>query len=132
MILDTEFLISLDDGDDATLETAAQLEAADVPLRVPTVVVQELYVGVGAGSHSFDTAQKYEALMAHKPIVELTGTIARQAGALQGQHLVSETKPALGTGDAIVAATGLQYNEAVVTSDDDFTHVDGLTVERIS
>lgn len=132
MILDTGFLISLEEGDETALETAAELEATDVPLRVPTAVVQELYVGVGAGSDSFANARKYEALMANKPIVELTGTIARQAGALQGQHLVSDTKPNLGTGDAVVAATGLQYNEAVVTSDRDFTHVDGLAVELVS
>jgi len=132
MILDTEFLISLEAGEETALETAAELEAMDVPLRVPTVVVQELYVGVGAGSDSFANANKYEALMANKPTVELTGTIARQAGALQGQHLVSDTKPNLGTGDAVVAATGLQYNEAVVTSDEDFTHVEGLTVELVS
>lgn len=131
MILDTDFLIALDAEDEDALEKAAELEAEDVPLRVPTVVIQELYVGVGAGANAFENARKYEALMSNKPLVELTGPIARQAGVLEGAHLVSDSKPDLGTGDAIIAATGLQYNEAVVTDDEDFTHVDGLSVELV-
>ncbi|SEN29359.1 Predicted nucleic acid-binding protein, contains PIN domain [Halorientalis persicus] len=131
MILDTEFLIELDNRNRNAIEKAAELESADVPLRVPTIVVQELYVGVGAGSESFENARKYEALVANKPVVEIDGKIARQAGALEGQHVVSDEKPELGPGDAIVAATGLQYNEPVVTNDGDFTRVDGLAVELV-
>ena len=131
MILDTEFLIELDNRNRNAIEKAAELESADVPLRVPTIVAQELYVGVGAGSESFENARKYEALVANKPVVEIDGKIARQAGALEGQHVVSDEKPELGPGDAIVAATGLQYNEPVVTNDGDFTQVDGLAVELV-
>jgi tRNA(fMet)-specific endonuclease VapC len=131
MILDTEFLIELDNRNRNAIEKAAELESADVPLRVPTIVVQELYVGAGAGSESFENARKYEALVANKPVVEIDGKIARQAGALEGQHVVSDEKPELGPGDAIVAATGLQYNEPVVTNDGDFTRVDGLAVELV-
>lgn len=131
MILDTEFLIALDDRDPAAIEKKDQLQASGVPLRVPTVVIQELYVGVGAGAQSFANAQKYEALIANLPVVELDENMARQAGALQGVHIVSDTKPDLGDADAAIAATGLQYNEPVVTNDEDFEHVDGLSVELI-
>jgi tRNA(fMet)-specific endonuclease VapC len=93
--------------------------------------VQELYVAVGAESESFTNARKYEALVANKPVVGMDEAIARQAGALEGQHIASDSKPDLGTGDAVVAATGLQYNEPVVTSDRDFTAVDGLPVELV-
>jgi len=131
MILDTEFLIELDEENPDALELAAELEAADVPLRVPAMVVQELYVGVGAGDDSHGNARKYEALIANKPVVEMDENVARRAGALEGVHIASDTKPELGPGDAIVAATGLQYNEPVVTNDEDFTHVDGLSVELV-
>ncbi|MFB6308291.1 MAG: PIN domain-containing protein [Haloarculaceae archaeon] len=131
MILDTDFLIALEEGDEAALRKAATLEAGDAPLRVPTVVVQELYVSVGAGDSSFANASKYEALLANKPVVELTDPIARKAGVVQGRHLKSDSKANLGIADAVVAATGLQYNEAVVTSDEDFTHVEGLGVNLL-
>ncbi|MFB6302616.1 MAG: PIN domain-containing protein [Haloferacaceae archaeon] len=129
MILDTEFLISLKAGDEAARALAADLEANSVPTRVPTIVVEELYVSVGAGGTPNANARDYEALVANKPVVPLDANIARRAGALEGQHLDSDTKPDLGPGDAIVAATGLTYNEAVVSNDEGFQDVDGLTVE---
>jgi predicted nucleic acid-binding protein len=130
MILDTEFLISLRAGESGAVDLAADLEAASVPTRVPAVVVQELYVGVGAGDDATENARAYEALVANKPVVEINANIARRAGVLEGHHLTSDTKPTLGPGDATVAATGLVFNEPVVTNDADFEHVDGLSVER--
>lgn len=130
MILDTEFLISLRAKEPTALELAAELERTGVPIRLPTVVIQELYVGVGAGDDATENVRAYEALVANKPVVGLDENIARRAGALEGQHLTSETKPTLGPGDAIVAATGLVHNEPVVTNDSDFESVEGLTVER--
>ena len=87
-------------------------------------------MGVGAGSDPTRNVREYEALVRNKPIVPLDENIARRAGALEGQHLASETKPDLGLADAVVAATGLVYNEAVVTDDtSDFGSVDGLRIE---
>ena len=129
MILDTEFCISLRAEEAAALELAAALEASGVPTRVPTIVVEELYVGVGAGATPETNAQAYDALVANMPIVPLDERIARRAGQLEGEHLTSKSKPNLGPGDAIVAATGLVHEEAVVTNDGDFERIDGLTVE---
>ena len=67
--------------------------------------------------------------MANNPIVDLDSNIARRAGALEGHHLTSDSKPTLGPGDATVAATGLVFNEPVVTNDGGFESVDGLRVE---
>ena len=129
MILDTDFLIALGDGDATAREKAASLEAADVPLRVPAMVLQELYVGVGAGTDPAANARTFEALVANKPVVETDENVARRAGVVEGRHLVSDEKPDLGPGDAVVAAVALQYNEPVVTSDGDFETVDGVVVE---
>ena len=129
MILDTEFLISLRAEEEAAVELAADLESTGVPTRVPAIAIEELYVGVGAGASPTDNVRSYEALIANKPVVPLDANISRRAGALEGQHLASDSKPELGPADAIVAATGLVYNEAVVTNDGDFESVDGLQVE---
>ena len=128
MILDTEFLISLRAEEEPALALAEELELENVPTRVPTVVIEELYVGVGAGSSPNRNARACEALVENKPVVELDESISRRAGMLEGQHLASDSKPNLGPGDAIVAATGLTLNEAVVTNDTDFETVDGLRV----
>lgn len=129
MILDTDFLITLDGGDDAARSTARDLESRAVPLRVPTVVIQELYVAVGLGSDDVSNARKYDALLVSKPVVPLTDAIARRAGVLEGQHIGSDSKPNLGPADAIVAATALQFDEPVVSSDvSDFGSVHGFDV----
>lgn len=127
MILDTDFFISLRTGTAAAIDKAAELERSGQPTRVPTAVIQELFVGVGAGFA--DAAQEYDALLANEPMVNLDENIARKAGRLEGEHISSDHKPDLGPVDAIVAATGLTYSEPVVSRDEDFDSVDGLTVE---
>jgi predicted nucleic acid-binding protein len=129
MILDTDFLVALDGNDLDAKDTARELETRDVPLRVPTIVVQELYVAVGLGSESAKNAGKFESLLENKPVVPLTDRIARRAGVIEGQHIESDSVPELGPADAVVAATALQFNEAVVTNDvSDFETVEGLDV----
>jgi predicted nucleic acid-binding protein len=67
--------------------------------------------------------------VADKPVVELDETTSRQTCVIEGQHIASETKPTLGLADAVVAATGLVFNEPVVTDDtSDFGTVDELDV----
>ncbi|MDH5020285.1 PIN domain-containing protein [Halobacterium rubrum] len=129
MILDTSFCISLRAGDQNALEAAAALEADQVPARIPTVVVQELYLSVGYGDNSHQNSRDYERLLANKPVVPLDENIARRAGVLQGEHRAADDKPNLGSHDAAIAATGLTYNEAVLTADEDFHSVERLTVE---
>lgn len=129
MILDTDFFISLREGDPDTVELATGLERSGQPTRVPTVVVQELYVGVGAGVDSADNATAYDALLVNEPVIPLDENIARNAGRLEGKHLQSDDKPNLGPIDAVVAATGLTYSEPVLSRDRDFQSIDGLAVE---
>lgn len=129
MIVDTNFLIAIDNEDPAAKREARALEAAGVPLRIPTVVIVELYISVGLGSTPNANARQLEPLVANQPVVELDENVARRAGVLLGLHQSSETKPQLGVVDAVVAATGLVYNEPVITDDaDDFGSVEGLEV----
>lgn len=129
MILDTDFFISLRNGEADAVETATELEASGQPTRVPSVVVQELFVGVGAGADSGEHARAYDALLANEPIVGLDENIARRAGRLEGAHLRSDDKPDLGPADAVVAATGLTIGEPVLSGDEDFRTIDGLSVQ---
>jgi tRNA(fMet)-specific endonuclease VapC len=129
MILDTNYLIALRDDDESAEAKSSQLEATGLPLRLPSIVIWELYFGVGAGMDTVSNQRAYEKLIANKPVAPLDGNLARRAGILMGTHRASNTKPNLDPGDSIVAATGLKYNEPVVTDDNDFESVDGLRVE---
>ncbi|GAA0478082.1 PIN domain-containing protein (plasmid) [Halococcus dombrowskii] len=129
MILDTNFLIALRNNDASAEAKANKIESTGLVLRLPSIVVWELYFGVGAGTDTVSNQRAYEKLIANKPIVSFDGNLARRAGTLMGVHRASDTKPALDPGDSIVAATGLKYGEPVVTDDSDFEAIDGLHVE---
>jgi len=129
VILDTSFLIALRERDEEALELAREMETANLPTRIPTIVIWEMYVGIGGGADLIENQRDYEALVANKPTVALDASIARRAGFLMGAHRQSETKKSLDAGDSIVAATGLVTNEPVVGRDGDFDDVEGLQIE---
>ncbi|WP_276258055.1 PIN domain-containing protein [Haloglomus litoreum] len=130
MILDTNFLGALKDRHPGALAKAEELETSGVPLRVPTIVWFELFIPVGHTNrqqYRLEDQRAYRRLISSRPTVDLTQSIAKRAGVLEGTHRRSDSKPALGPADAIVASTALEVNEPVVSDDDDFDHVDGLT-----
>ena len=129
MILDRNYLADLRDNDEAAEAKSAELEATGLPLRIPSIVVWELYFGVGAGAETVKNQREYGKLIANKPVVSFGGNLARRAGVLMGAHRTSDTKPNLDPGDSIVAAIGLKYDEPVVTNDGDFDAVEGLRIE---
>ena len=132
MILDTNFIGDLKSQNSAARKKAKKLERSDKPLRIPTIVGFELYISVGKVNKTkyiIKDLRAYKRLINNKPSAELTETIGRIAGILEGIHQRSDEKPELGPGDAIVAATGIYYDEPVVTADSDFDDVEGLTVE---
>jgi predicted nucleic acid-binding protein len=132
MILDTNFLIDLKEQDTDAKRKARALEHSHHPLRLPTIVDFEMYISVGKADevkYKIKDQRASSNLSSSKPAVELTQSIAKLAGNLEGLHQNSDHKSDLGPGDAIIAATGLKLGEAVVTTDDDFEDVDGLSVE---
>ena len=127
MILDTNYIIALDEQDSDAIALSREHDAANLPQRLPATVFSELYISVGAGQIPHDNARAYEELLANLPVIDIDENISRRAGAVQSEHLASDTKPNLGLADATIAATGLVYNEPVVTNDtDDFGSVKGL------
>ncbi|QLH81085.1 PIN domain-containing protein [Halosimplex pelagicum] len=129
MILDTSYLVALQQGVPGAVRLARDHESNGVPQRIPSTVLSELYVSVGASADANENVRKYEELIGNLPIVDIDENIARRAGALRGESLTSDSDPVLGLGDATVAAIGLVFNEPVVTEDiDDFDPVAGLDI----
>lgn len=129
MIVDTNYLIALRDNEEGAKAKAMELESSGLPLRLPSIVIWEISFGVGAGTDTIPNQRAYEKLIANKPVAPLDGNLARRAGVLMGTHRASDAKPNLDPGDSIVAATGMKYDESVLTDDGDFESIDGLRVE---
>ena len=131
MILDTQFLGALVDGDTDARRKATEIDELRVPARVPTAVVWEAYTGVGnvASDRTADQLRGlYERLLATRPIIDLTLKVSRHAGELNGKHRQSDSLSELDGADSIVAAHGLRRDEPVVSNDRDFQDVEGLSV----
>lgn len=54
MILDTQFLGALADGNEGAREKAAELDRKPIPTRIPTAVMWEVYTGAANAPHSGD------------------------------------------------------------------------------
>jgi predicted nucleic acid-binding protein len=128
MILDTNFLGALDAGDSGAMELATEIESKGLPARIPTPVVFEVFYGIEGADDPSELSRRYEALSASKPRVELSERAARRGGRLYARHEDSDEKRRLDLVDAMVAATGLEFDEPVATNDRAFRDVEGLAV----
>jgi predicted nucleic acid-binding protein len=126
VILDASFLIDIQNGVQAAVDTIDEIESAGRPLRVPHLVVYELYIGVGKGTQSAENRARIDAVLGSLTLEPTTLAIVRRAGELEGS--LQQHDRAVGAVDAIVAATALSYDEPVVTADDHFSRIDGLDV----
>jgi len=118
VILDTNFLIALDEGMPSAIEKARGIERQGYPRRVPEIVAYELWVAVGKGTRTAHNRQKYEQLLDGLPRVTLTAAIAKRAGKIEGETQATDPNGSgIGAADAIVAATALETDEPVVTDD---------------
>jgi predicted nucleic acid-binding protein len=132
MIVDTSFVLDVIDGVDAAVEKERELEADGVPLIIPAMVVQELYIGVGKVANTPGERSRVEGVLEAYPLVDTTPSIARRAGRLLGERLADAPDgggPGIGKGDATIAATALERDEPILAGDSHFETIDGLAVE---
>lgn len=117
MILDTDFLIDLMNGDEAAEKKAREMEIEHIPQRVPVFVVYELYVGIGAVQTTDQEWQKVKRIIGPRTMTEFEIDVAKRAGEIEGL-LLREGK-SIGAVDAMVGATAIQYEEPVLTKNRD-------------
>jgi len=127
MILDTSFLIDVMRSEAAALAQAQQLEVEQVPQRVPGIVVFELFVGVGHTDRCEEERDRIESVLDARPVLDLDRQTLRKAGRIKGELMASGDD--LGTGDALVGATGVVRDEPVLTrNESDFEPIPDLEV----
>lgn len=132
MIVDTSFILDIIDGVEAALEKERELDAANVPLVIPSMTVLELYIGVGKIANTHEERQTVEAVLDSYPLVDMTPSISRRAGRILGERMANadDSKgPGIGKGDAAIAATALERDEPVLAADSHFANIPGVTHE---
>jgi predicted nucleic acid-binding protein len=132
MIVDTSFILDIIDGVEAALEKERDLEAANVPLVIPSMTVLELYIGVGKIANTSEERQTVEAVLDSYPLIDMTPSISRRAGRLLGEQMADADDgegPGIGKGDAAIAATAIERDEPVLAGDSHFGTIPGVTHE---
>jgi len=131
VILDTSFLIDIQNGVESAVETAERIEQSNQPRRVPHVVLYELYVGVGRGTQSDANRERINRVIQSLVLEPTTPSIVRRAGELEG--ILQASGEGVGAVDAIVGATALSYGEPVLTADTGhFARMYGVAVTSYS
>lgn len=129
MILDTAFFLDLIAGVDGAIGKARAMEAEGWTQRVPAQVVYELYVGVGYTDTPESEVETLSSVLASRPITETTERIAKRAGRMDGRLRAEGER--IPSSDLIIGATGIVFDEPVLTRDvDHFERMPGVTVER--
>jgi tRNA(fMet)-specific endonuclease VapC len=130
VIVDTNVLIRLMQGDERAIETIRSLERRHVSLTVSSMTLFELYHSVERVSDASERRRRIEAVLDSRPTYAADDAVMKKAGRLDGR-LTGEGRE-IGIGDSVVAATALVHEEPVLTENvEHFERIDGLEVEPL-
>lgn len=128
MIVDTNVLIRVMQGDEAATRKIAALEEQQVQLSISSVTLFELHHSIERVSDPRDRRRAIDAVLESKSIYPADGAVMKMAGRIDGR-LAAEGR-AIGIGDTIIGATALAHGEPVLTENvDHFERIDDLEVE---
>jgi tRNA(fMet)-specific endonuclease VapC len=122
-LLDTNILIALFAGEPSVLDHLK--DATEV--YIPSVVIGELYYGAHKSSQASQNLRRIETLIAGNSILACDAVTAFHYGSIKDQ-LRQKGKP-IQENDIWIAAIALQFNSILVSRDEHFSAVQGLTVE---
>ena len=129
MILDTSFVEDVGRQDSNAIAKAETLSKEGIPERLSVMTLYELYWGVGYVDTPQQEKDSVDAVLGTKEVYGITPEIARKAGRIAGQ-LSSDGNPLNDPGDELIGATGVVYDEPVLTKNTDhFERIPGLEVE---
>lgn len=128
MIVDTNVVIRILQGDERAIEEVARIESNHGSLHISTVTEFELYHSLKRVTNTEERLAQINAVLDSKPTYSADSAVMQKAGRLDGK--LAANGEAIGMGDTIIAATALIHEEPVLTENvSHFERIDGLTVE---
>jgi tRNA(fMet)-specific endonuclease VapC len=122
VLLDTNIVIALLDGDEAVLSNPDQAEE----VFIPAIVVGELFFGAAKSGRPAENIDKVERFAAGRSILSCDFQVAREYGRLR-LRLREKGRP-IPENDVWLAATAKCHQLVLVTRDRHFGEVDELRV----
>lgn len=128
MILDTNFLIDLIQGDGDAMQKAEELEEQNVSLKVSSATIFELYTGIERSDKPERQKRKVREVIDSKKVVSNDKKISSKAGRIHGKLINRGER--IQSFDTIIAATAIQEQEKILTNDEDFGKINKVEVEN--
>ncbi len=100
---------------------------AQVDFYVPSIAVGELYWGAEKSANLEVNRKRVDDFISQRSVLNCDSETARRYGKVHAQ-LRRKGRP-IPQNDIWIAATALQHDLILLTKDQHFQHVDGLTVE---
>ena len=120
MILDTDAVSALADGDAKLLRSAAKV----AKFSLPVVVLGEFLFGIARSRHRTRYAEWLRKLTEASVILSIDEVTAEHYATIR-EILRAKGRP-IPSNDAWIAALALQYRQPVLTRDEHFDVVDGV------
>lgn len=128
MILDTNFLIDLIQGDEDAIRKAEELEKRNVSLKVSSTTIFELYTGIERSNKPERQKEKVRDVVDSKNVVPNGEKISSRAGRIHGK-LINQGER-IQSFDTVIAATAIQEGEKLLTNDRDYSKIDEVELEN--
>jgi tRNA(fMet)-specific endonuclease VapC len=127
MILDTTFLIHLLHGDPAVKQPMDEIDATGTAY-VTSISVMELWEGIHLSSATDEERARTETLLSEMHELPFDTACGMKAGEIAAD--IRLRGPPLEDPDVMIGATGLVYDEPVLTRNvEHFERIDGLAVK---
>lgn len=128
MIVDTDVLIDVLQGNERAVQKIDAFEDQGIGLSLSSVSLFELYHSVTRVNNSTERRQRIERVLDTKPVYPADETVMKKAGRIDGR--LTSRGSAIGMGDTVIAATALIHEESILTRNvRHFERVDDLDIE---
>jgi tRNA(fMet)-specific endonuclease VapC len=126
-LLDTTWIVEYLRGNQEVVARMQALEAQG--LGVSIISVAELYEGVYRSSSRERNQQALHNVLGVVSVLEITEEVARTYGEIKADLVKKGT--VIGALDLLIAATALAHGLVLLTFDQDFHRVEGLTIGQV-
>lgn len=124
--LDTDIFVSLLRGDKEAIEFVSKLEKANQPIRTTIITVYELLKGAGASSMPERNLARVRDLISSARVLGLSyGACEEASRVYAGMKRKGKTMSEF---DLLIAAIGMYNDDILISRDEHFKLVEGLTL----
>jgi predicted nucleic acid-binding protein len=126
VILDTDLLIALLNGIPAANKAIKHLEEDGELAQTTILNVYELLRGAQISSHPENNLAQVQALISNVEVIDLNMQACEEGSKIYRD--LRKTGQLIGEFDTLIAAIAKATGTAVLTRDNHFTHIQGITV----